>query len=342
MVQSWLPASLPSIIPITASQTHPFIRTPRCHWGNHSLLGSCLWSHVSVFSSLFDYPPLFLGLVEGGTESVKERKGIWSLEWVYFWRSRGRVRAASFLVFYCFLCTLEVDLEQEFTPGATAVFRLAAAWSDAGAERFTWKRERVLNKNCFGIFVLESNKNVLNSTFKAIQKNLYKSNYEPHTAFSRCWTLVGWLRFTGAGNLKVAALQQQPHGLLVGTGTVMGDIHTPGQRCFITQVHKKETNQGKIKFISTQLANDGVQLSVAAPLNPPSQHSHLRSTPTHASRHRGLESVTATQTATNPPCGVQHQWLQENERCDGRANPAVHGDLQSWSLLSWNTNNVQI
>lgn len=44
-----VPVFLPLIIPTIASQRLPFIRTPRCCWGNHSLLGSRSWSHVSVF-----------------------------------------------------------------------------------------------------------------------------------------------------------------------------------------------------------------------------------------------------------------------------------------------------
>lgn len=163
MAQSSLPASLSLIIPTFSTiasrltgyggKRLPFLRTPNCCWGNHSL-GSRLRSHINVFSSDFDYPLLFFCLPKCATERVKpvERKSVWSLERVYFWRSRGRARAASFLVFYCFLCTLEVDSEQEFTPDARAAFRLAAARckhirKDARTEHITWKRERVLNKN---------------------------------------------------------------------------------------------------------------------------------------------------------------------------------------------------
>lgn len=177
-----------------------------------------------------------------------------------------------------------------------------------------------------------------------------------HAAFSRCWTTVGcfsrlcrlcWpscssnFGCTIYRSRKLNWWRLCSSGLRGGRGDwgdwySDGGIHTPGQRHFIihllkAQVHKIEMNGGeKIKFISAQLVNNGVQLSVAAPRCP----IHLRSTHTSTPdphTHITPAWLKISHSYTN---GYQATtWFLasvcKNMEDVRRAKPAVHGVLQS-------------
>lgn len=60
---------------------------------------------------------------------------VWCRELVYFWRSRGRARAVSFLVFYGFLCKLEFDSEPLVTVTPDAIVSPTTdLWRSASAD----------------------------------------------------------------------------------------------------------------------------------------------------------------------------------------------------------------
>lgn len=93
-----------------------------------TVAASC--SHV--FSSCWPFP-LFWKLQMWNRKRVKTGSwsgSVWCLELVYFWRSRGRARAVSFLVFYSFLHKLEFDSEPlvTFTPNAIVPLAIDLWW----------------------------------------------------------------------------------------------------------------------------------------------------------------------------------------------------------------------
>lgn len=116
-------------------------------------INSC--SHVVTCSAHVDPSP-FWKLQMWNRKRVKTGSwsgSVWCLELVYFWRSRGRARAVSFLVFYSFLYKLEFDSEPlvTFTPNAI-VSLVIDLWRFVSADSL----DLPLIKRCYSILWLSA------------------------------------------------------------------------------------------------------------------------------------------------------------------------------------------
>lgn len=117
--------------------TMPLLRKlqPPCQWQPRSV--TCSYNKELMLSINVDPSP-FWKLQMWNRKRVKTGSwtgSVWCLELVYFWRSRGRARAVSFLVFYSFLYKLEFDSEPLVTFTPNAIVSLAIdLWQLASAD----------------------------------------------------------------------------------------------------------------------------------------------------------------------------------------------------------------